>query len=40
MVFTRHIVQGEIYGDPTEARPAVLRSTAEHRTPELKTVQP
>ena len=40
LVVIRHILQGEIYGDPIEARPAVLRSTAEHRIPRLKTVHP
>jgi predicted PurR-regulated permease PerM len=32
-VVVRHILQGEIYGDDAEPRPAVLRSTAEHRMP-------
>ena len=40
LVVARHILQGEIYGDPIEARPAVLRSTAEHRTPRLTTAHP
>src|SRR3989449_11730523 len=31
MVLVRHILQAEIYGDPTRAQPAVLRST-ERRT--------
>lgn len=33
LVVVRHVVQGEIYGDPAAPRPAVLRSTAEHRVP-------
>jgi predicted PurR-regulated permease PerM len=33
IVAVRHILQGEIYGDLAEARPAVLRTTAEHRIP-------
>ena len=38
MVVVRHILQGEIYGDTAEARPAVLRSTAEHRVPRPQPV--
>lgn len=33
LVVVRHVLQGEIYGDVAEPRPAVLRSTAEHRIP-------
>ena len=40
MVVVRHILQGEIYGDATEVRPAVLRSTAEHRVPRPQPVHP
>ena len=35
IVVVRHILQGEIYGDVEGARPAVLRTRAEDRVPEL-----
>src|SRR5207249_2912697 len=37
MVFVRHVVQVEIYGDTGHAEPAVLRSTAEFRIPKTPT---
>jgi len=40
LVVVRHILQGEIYGDAAEARPAVLRSTAEHRIPRPQPAHP
>ncbi|MGH7700205.1 MAG: AI-2E family transporter [Gemmatimonadales bacterium] len=40
LVVVRHVVQGEIYGDPAAPRPAVLRSTAEHRVPRPTPAHP
>ncbi|HXF96789.1 MAG TPA: AI-2E family transporter, partial [Gemmatimonadales bacterium] len=37
LVVVRHILLGEIYGDLAGGRPAVLRSTAEHRLPRTTT---
>jgi len=37
MVVVRHVVQGEIYGDSEHFEPAVLRTTAEFRTPRTPT---
>jgi len=37
MVVVRHIVQCEIYGDAEHVEPAVLRTTAEFRTPRTST---
>jgi predicted PurR-regulated permease PerM len=37
MVVIRHVLQGEIYGDATRYEPAVLRTTAEFRTPKTPT---
>jgi len=36
IVVIRHVLQGEIYGDETHYEPAVLRTTAEFRTPREK----
>ena len=33
MVVVRHVLQGEIYGDPTTAEPAVLRVSGQFRVP-------
>ena len=35
MVVVRHVLQGELYGDAAQVEPAVLRTTAEHRTPRI-----
>jgi predicted PurR-regulated permease PerM len=35
MVVVRHVLQGELYGDAAHLEPAVLRTTAEHRTPRI-----
>jgi predicted PurR-regulated permease PerM len=37
LVVVRHILQGEVYGDVAAVRPAVLRSTAEHRIAKAQT---
>ncbi len=37
MVVIRHVLQGEIYGDTARYEPAVLRTTAEFRTPKTPT---
>ena len=37
MVVVRHVLQGEIYGDPTTAEPAVLRVSGQFRVPKIKT---
>jgi len=36
MVFLRHVLQAEIYGDTGHAEPAVLRATGEFATPKAK----
>jgi predicted PurR-regulated permease PerM len=38
MVFVRHVVQGEVYGDAHAVQPAVLRTTAESRVPKVQTL--
>jgi len=40
MVLIRHIVQGEIYGDPTRAQPAVLRSIERRTGVDRRVAQP
>jgi predicted PurR-regulated permease PerM len=37
MVVVRHVLHAEIYGDAGHGEPAVLRATAEHRTPRVTT---
>jgi predicted PurR-regulated permease PerM len=38
MVLLRHVVQAELYGDAGHLEPAVLRATAESRTPKTRTL--
>src|SRR5438093_5536672 len=37
MVFLRHIVQGEIYGDTSHLEPAVLKVSGQFRVPKTKS---
>jgi predicted PurR-regulated permease PerM len=39
MVFVRHVVQGEVYGDAQGVQPAVLRSVGERRVRERRALK-
>ena len=39
LVLVRHILHGEIYGDPAYQQPAVLRPSGEYRVPKTRTAE-